>query len=204
MTTTQPARATFALIVLGLVLGLADETGYGPQSGAGQDDDSSRPTEPAGKASIRVEPPARSVAPGVITAPRDGANLAPRAEANFTISGDLPGSLEPGLSQPLDLALTNPGPSEISISHLLVSIESIHARQADEAHPCTLEDFSVAQFSGAYGFKLGAAETSRLSELGFPEKRLPRVTMLDRPVNQDGCKRASLTFSYSGTSTGSG
>jgi hypothetical protein len=126
---------------------------------------------------------------------------APRAGADFTISGDLPGSLAPGLTEPLDLALTNPGLAEISISQLLVSIESIGAPQADEAHPCTLEDFSITQFSGAYGFKLGAAETSKLSQLGFPDEQLPRVTMLDLPANQDGCKQASLTFGYSGTST---
>jgi hypothetical protein len=131
----------------------------------------------------------------VITTPRGG-------NANFLIGGDLSGFLIPGLTEPIDLALTNPGSAEISITELLVSIESIAAPQADQTHPCTLDDFSVTQFSGAYGFTVGPSETSTLSALGFPEEQMPQVTMLDRPLNQNGCKGASLGFSYAGTATG--
>jgi hypothetical protein len=133
----------------------------------------------------------------VITTPRGG-------DANFLIGGDLSGVLTPGLTEPIDLALTNPGSAEISIAELLVSIEGLTAPQADQTHPCTLEDFSVAQFSGAYGFTVGPSETSTLSALGFPEEQMPQVTMLDRPLNQNGCKGASLGFSYAGTATGGG
>jgi hypothetical protein len=122
--------------------------------------------------------------------------------SNFSISGSLPGVLAPGVTQPLDLALANPGTEEISISSLLVSIGQINAPQSDATHPCSLDDFSVAQLSGAYGFKVGPSQTRTLSELGFPEEEWPQVTMLDRAVNQDGCKGASLTFSYTGSGTG--
>jgi hypothetical protein len=130
----------------------------------------------------------------------DSSNLS--GDASFRIAGDLAGVLAPGVTEPLDLELTNPGPSEISITALAVSIERVDAPRADPTHPCSLEDFSVAQFSGAYGFKLGPGQTRALSELGFPESQWPQVTMLDRPVNQDGCKGASLSFTYGGTSRG--
>jgi hypothetical protein len=122
--------------------------------------------------------------------------------ANFTISGDLPMQLAPGLSAPVDLALTNPGASEIVISDLRVTLASVAAPNSDAGHPCTVGDFSVSQFSGGYGFKLGTFSTRSLSQLGFPAQLWPRVGMLDRPLNQDGCKGAQLRLIYGGTSSG--
>jgi hypothetical protein len=122
---------------------------------------------------------------------------------NFTISGDLPSSspLEPGLSVPFDLSLTNPGPVEIAISGLEVSVGDISAPNAAATFPCTAADFSVSQFSGGYGFTLPATSTRSLSELGFAGSQLPQVEMWNRPVNQNGCKGASLQFDFSGTAT---
>jgi hypothetical protein len=121
--------------------------------------------------------------------------------SSFSISGDLQGPLAPGSSEPIDLVLANPGSSEIAISELVVSIQSISAPQSDQAHPCTPDDFAVTQFSGAYGFRIPPSGSRSLSELGFPSQQWPQVTMLDRPVNQNGCKGASLTFGYTGTSS---
>jgi len=53
-------------------------------------------------------------------------------------------------------------------------------------------------FSGAYGFTLPARTTTRLSALGIPARQWPHIAMLDRPVNQDGCKRATLSLSFTG------
>ena len=124
--------------------------------------------------------------------------------ADFAISGDLPAPLEPGLAAPLDLALTNEGAAEIAISGLEVSVDSISAPQASATFPCTLDDFSVTQFAGTYGFVIPASSTRSLSELGFPEAQLPQVEMLDRPLNQNGCKGASLTLRHGGSATGGG
>jgi hypothetical protein len=122
-----------------------------------------------------------------------------RQPANFTIAGDLSSALEPGLTVPLDLALTNPGEVDLLISGLEVSVGSIDAPLASATYPCTAEDFEVAQFSGTYGFALGSSTTSSLSQLGFPPEQMPQVTMPDRPVNQNGCKGASIHFDFSGT-----
>ena len=115
------------------------------------------------------------------------------------IGGDLQGVLEPGITLPLDLKVTNAGSSELEVSGLRVSIEGLIAPKAEINHPCTLNDFSVDQFSGSYGFKVPPSSTMSLRELGFPEDRLPQITMLNPALNQNGCKGASLRFAYSAT-----
>jgi hypothetical protein len=131
----------------------------------------------------------------------EATRLTPTQPAAFTISGSLPGALIPGTATPLDLTLSNPGPST-RISSLGVAVRGVIAPQADATHPCTVDDFSVTQFSGTYGFTLPSSSTRSLSQLGFPAERWPVVAMLNRPVNQDGCKGASVDLSYTGTSTG--
>jgi hypothetical protein len=122
--------------------------------------------------------------------------------ANFAIAGNLLTALEPGLGGALDLSLTNPGSTEITVSGLQVAVSTIAAPHANASYPCNSDDFSVAQFSGAYGFTIPASSTRTLSELGFAEAQLPQVAMPNRPINQNGCKGASLQFDFTGTATG--
>jgi hypothetical protein len=128
--------------------------------------------------------------------------ITPPRPTNFAIGGDLPGPLEPGLALPLDLALTNPGPAAVAITGLDVEVAAVSAPQASAAYPCSVADFAVTEFSGSYGFTLAPTSTARLSELGFPDERLPHVGMLNPPVNQNGCRGASLSLSFTGTSAG--
>jgi hypothetical protein len=120
---------------------------------------------------------------------------------DVTIAGSLSRPLSPGLALPLDLALTNRRALAIGFTGLDVVLESIAAPQADATHPCSADDFAVTQFSGAYGFTLAPAATLRLSQLGFAADEWPQVAMIDRPVNQDGCQRATLTFRFGATAT---
>lgn len=115
----------------------------------------------------------------------------------FMISGTPEGELAPGGSAPVDLVLTNPHAFTVSVTSLHVGVRRIRAPRADAGHPCTARDFELAQFSGP-GFELPAASTTRLGRLGLAAARWPRVSMRDRPLNQDGCKGASLTLGYRG------
>jgi hypothetical protein len=124
------------------------------------------------------------------------------SQRTFTIGGTAAGLLTPGGAARIDLRLTNPNGVPLKIESLFVRILRVRASGADASHPCTVGDFAVARFSGAYRFKLPASRTTSLSKLGFPPRQWPAVLMLDRPVNQDGCKRASLVLSYSGVATG--
>jgi hypothetical protein len=81
-------------------------------------------------------------------------------------------------------------------------VSNVTAPGQDAAHPCTAEDFSVQQFSGPYGFQLPESSNNTLASLGIPESQWPRVAMVDRPVNQDGCKGASLTLDFAGSAMG--
>jgi hypothetical protein len=117
----------------------------------------------------------------------------------FTIAGALPHLLTPGTGEPLDLTLTNLESTDLTITNLNVRVASVSGPQSNSTHTCDPGDFSVDQFSGTPGFTLSAAGSADLGELGFAPSEWPAVSMLDRPVNQDGCKGASLSLSFTGT-----
>jgi hypothetical protein len=224
-TTMQRRGAIFALALVGAFLGLGGATYELAQPGVwsarpGRDRDSAgdRPARSRPGDRRAIAPVTLGAAPRpVVTPPRptgDGAPPSAVSEApgaaspsapqptSFTIGGDVPHPLEPGMAVPLDLVLTNPGAAAITISHLDVSVGSVSAPWARATFPCGLHDFSVTQFSGSYGFTLGPSSTRSLSQLGVSTQQLPRVAMLDRPVNQNGCKGASLRFVFVGASAG--
>jgi hypothetical protein len=121
--------------------------------------------------------------------------------APFTISGST-GQLWPGVSRTVNLSVSNPNGHSISVQRLVLSIRRVVAPRATPALPCSAADFSVTQFSGSYPLLLPAHATRRLSGLGVTAFGQPRVTMLDRPVNQDGCQGAKITLGYTGKATG--
>jgi hypothetical protein len=137
-----------------------------------------------------VVPPAPLPAPPVPTVPDA-----------FTIAGNLAEPLSPGTGEPLDLTLTNLESSDLAISNLAVEVSAVHGPGRGPGHPCEPDDFAVEQFSGAAGFTLPAASSATLGELGFDRDEWPAVSMLNRPVNQDGCKGAALSLSFTGDAT---
>jgi hypothetical protein len=123
---------------------------------------------------------------------------APRAAA-FTIGGTLTTVLVPGRVVPLDLRLTNPRGFALGFTRLAVAIDGIRAPRASASRPCSARDFAVVQRAGSDRLRVPAGRTRTLSALGVAPARLPRVAMLNRAVNQDGCKQASLRLRFTGT-----
>lgn len=120
----------------------------------------------------------------------------------FTIRGTLPGRLSPGTSLPIDLRLTNPHRTKLRVRNLAVRVTGVHAPEADVSRPCTTGDFTVVPLSAAQGIiTLPASSTRSLSGLGVAAGRWPRVGMINRSVNQDGCKHATLTLGFTGVAT---
>jgi hypothetical protein len=119
----------------------------------------------------------------------------------FSVTGNLTG-LEPGQPRPLNLSLSNPNSTSLSVASLNVSIRSVTAPFATTALPCTPADFLVTQFSGSYPVAVPASTTRSLADLGIPSAQWPQVSIVDRPNDQDGCKGATVTLSYGGTGTG--
>jgi uncharacterized membrane protein len=125
---------------------------------------------------------------------------------NFTLSGNLGDGelkLAPGISLPVNLGITNPNNKTLSVTNLSVSIKSV-TRAPDVAGnlQCGTADYVVTQYSGPYPLTVPPGSTSLLSGLGIPSTKWPQVKMLDTPVNQDGCKGATLQLVYSGSGQG--
>lgn len=123
------------------------------------------------------------------------------SSAFFAIEGNATEPISPGVRAPLDLKLTNPHDFRMSVTDLRVTVQRVIAPNADDAHPCSIGDFTVGQTSGSVAMTVAARATSTLSSLGLARAAWPQVGMLDRSVNQDGCKGASLTLGYAASGT---
>jgi hypothetical protein len=117
------------------------------------------------------------------------------------IAGDVVEPISPGVMVPLDLEFTNPHDVDLSITALSVVVHDVTAPNSDQTHTCVLDDFAVDQAPSDLTITVAAGATSTLSGLGLPSTMWPRMGMHDRPVNQDGCKGASLTLDYTASGT---
>lgn len=120
----------------------------------------------------------------------------------LTIRGTPSGLLSPGRSASINLLLTNPYRWRLKLNRLVVTVTGVQAPRAGASHPCSVGDFAISQFSGSYGFSLPPRSTRSLRQLGFAAQRWPALSMLDPPVDQDGCQGASVSLSYSARATG--
>ena len=114
----------------------------------------------------------------------------PDTVQSFTIAGALEGPLLPGRSQRINVQITNPTSSPITITSVTTTLGT-------SSRGCDPSNFTVAQ-----GFTrpvtVGADTTSTLSSLGVDRSNWPDVTMRDTATNQDGCKQVVLEFDYQG------
>jgi len=125
----------------------------------------------------------------------------------YSIEGTVTTPLYPGGgSAPINLRFLNPNPGNggsgavgVQVSSLTVTVAAVSAPAATPALPCTVSDFAVSQFSGAYPFVIPEGRSS-LRSLGFAPRTWPSVRLVGRPVNQNGCKGATITLTYAGAS----
>lgn len=121
--------------------------------------------------------------------------------SSFTISGDVSSAIRPGELVALNLTLDNASDLDLAIDRITVAVVGINAPLADTDHPCTAADFQVRELSGGVVVRLARNSVDNLSGLQVPKANWPAVGMLNRPVNQDGCKGASLTLNYEASGT---
>lgn len=140
---------------------------------------------------------------GNITGTGDGPGGAEVANSSksFTLRGDAANPISPGLMAPLDLTFTNRHDGPVAVTDLRVTVRGVRAPNADDAHPCAVGDFAVDQASNDLSITVPARGTSTLSGLDLSRAKWPQVGMVERSVNQDGCKGASLTLVYSASGT---
>jgi len=115
----------------------------------------------------------------------------------FTISGDITVPLLPGGSYPIDLVVTNPRNSAITIAAGGVSI-SIATGQTG----CAAATNFVITHGLLDPITIPAGSTRSLSQLGVPIDRWPVLSMIETNTNQDACRGAVIVLTYSGTATG--
>jgi hypothetical protein len=141
---------------------------------------------------------------------RGNANAAAPA---FAISGSLRGSLRPGRSQWVDLALDNRTRAALWITDLRVGLDVDPDHRAAGCSP--ERDFSIEQLpANAFPIVLPARRpfrqgwpapllwtaTQRWSLGALGVTGLPAIAMQDLPqTNQDACKGAALRLSFTGT-----
>ena len=125
-----------------------------------------------------------------------------RTPSFFTISGDVRRPISPGELVPIDLMLDNTSDLDLAIDHITVAVVGVDAPRADAEHPCSAADFEVRNLSGGVVVRIAGKSAENLSGMDLPDENWPAVSLVDRPVNQDGCKGASLTLRYEASGVG--
>lgn len=139
------------------------------------------------------------LSPGDAPGAGSGGERSTESVAHFSVGGDGDRPISPGMTIPLDLEIDNPHDEPLTVTRLLVTLRVADAPEADTQHPCSAADFTVVQASEALPIRLPARQTSSLRGLDLPESQWPRIGMLNRGVNQDGCKGSTLALDYSAT-----
>jgi hypothetical protein len=113
----------------------------------------------------------------------------------FTISGGSGGLLAPGLSADLVLRVSNPNGEAILVTSLSVTIQAGSTKAGCDGQA----NLQVTQsnVSSANPLTVPANDTVTLPSGGVSA---PQVLMRNLATNQDACKGATFSFSYSGSS----
>jgi hypothetical protein len=173
------------------------------------------PASTAGSSATLTIVTASSTPPGLYTVVVDGSGVLSGKTAStryaaftlkvlppFTISGRLASPLTLGLggTQSLNLEITNPYSTPLTVSNIQVTLASIRqAAGASGACGQTGEDspnFKVENVPATYEVTVPASSTRTLSQLD-PTGPRPAVVWLDQKWAQNGCLGATLTFTYS-------
>jgi len=121
------------------------------------------------------------------------------AVSNITIAGNPPGSLSPGgAASAIDVSITNPFPFPIKVVAINIAVNAASSKVGCNGATNLIV---VRQFSGTAS--LPANSTRTLSQLApaVTSAQWPLVQMPGLPANQDACKGAIFTLTYSGTAT---
>lgn len=110
----------------------------------------------------------------------------------------------PGAGVGMNLSITNPNNQAVQITNLTVGISSVtKSTTAPADRPCSAADYTITQVPGSsYPIPVQAGQTIDLSHLGVANTAWPQLRMLNTSSNQDGCKGATLSLTFSGTGQG--
>ena len=112
------------------------------------------------------------------------------------VTGAAQGQLHPGTSAPIALTFQNPNKHKVKMKRVRVKISGVIAPNADAAHPCTAADYAIRQMPRKTVLKVRGKRTTTLATMRLPMESWPWLTMLNRPLNQDGCKGAEIRLKF--------
>ncbi len=112
----------------------------------------------------------------------------------FAVAGNAAGPLAPGVSQPLAITVTNPNSVAIEVTSLSTAVAAGSTKPGCDG-PTNLQ---VTQSSVSSSNPLAIPANGQVS-LPASSVSAPSVLMRDLSTNQDACKGASFTFTYSGS-----
>lgn len=121
---------------------------------------------------------------------------APTTTTTFTIGGEAAQEFSPGVTVSLDLEITNPYERPLAVRDLRVWVMGLQAPNADTVYPCSDRDYALVQAPATPALTVPANSTLPLSRLGLEPASWPQVTMVNLPVNQDGCQGAIVDLRY--------
>jgi hypothetical protein len=111
----------------------------------------------------------------------------------FTIGGNVGQPFYPGVSQALDLTITNPFKFAITVLNVSITVDPSSTKSGCSGTVNLL----VTQPLRAT-FPVPAGSTKSLSDLGVPRDDWPVLTMPDLPTNQGACEGATFGLIYLG------
>jgi Bacterial Ig-like domain len=121
--------------------------------------------------------------------------IAKEAEGKpFTVSGSASGPLSPGVTRALVITLSNPNNVTITVTALTATVAASSSKAGCDG-PSNLQ-LTQSNISEANALTIPAN-----GQVALPSGAIsaPQVLMKDLPINQDACKGASFTFTYSGS-----
>jgi hypothetical protein len=113
--------------------------------------------------------------------------------ADFTISGNVDG-LEPGLTLPVRLTLTNPNSTRIYVTRLTISMSA-----GSTPSGCSRDgNFEIIQSDASSSSPISVPAKGKVTLTSAPSA--PQISFLNLPlVNQDVCKGKSFVLTFTGS-----
>ena len=137
----------------------------------------------------------------VATGP-DGSSTAEAVpRGTFSISGGPARLMAPGVTQPLDLVITNANDFPIEVTRIAATVQDATTKGGELNRACVgSKHMNVSRaFTGPV--VVPAKATKSLSQLGTSVEQWPLISMLNLTSNQDACKGTTFELTYAGTVT---
>jgi hypothetical protein len=121
-----------------------------------------------------------------------GSGSGSTGDADFTISGGVSG-LEPGLTLPVKLTLTNPNSTRIYVTRLTISMSADSTPSG-----CSRDtNFRIIQSNASSASPIAVPAKGKVTLTGAP--RAPQIEFLNLSTSQDVCKGKSFALTFSGS-----